>query len=283
MVDTLGPLVSEDVITLVEPQLETLAQLAVRGPHHGHRSGRGSLVGLGIRRRVRPRDEPDLRDRRGPSVLEAAPGDAGADPDRRRPGRGRAADAGRLRPGGGVHRRRRSGSASTAVTVWEHRQVAGAAAGRRHCIVALLYYATPNVQQPKFRWISVGAFVAIVVVGDRVGGVRASTWPTSPATTRPTARWPASSWRCCGSGSPTSRCCSAPSSTPSSSEAVELQAGIPAEEELQLPARDTRNIEKQEKQERKDIALGRKIRTKAERNGATHDSDQPHDSKEETR
>ena len=30
-------------------------------------------------------------------------------------------------------------------------------------VVAILYYATPNVKQPKFRWISVGAFVAIVV------------------------------------------------------------------------------------------------------------------------
>ena len=30
-------------------------------------------------------------------------------------------------------------------------------------VVGLLYYATPNVQQPKFRWISVGAGVAILV------------------------------------------------------------------------------------------------------------------------
>ena len=30
-------------------------------------------------------------------------------------------------------------------------------------IVAILYYATPNVQQPKFRWVSVGAVVAIVI------------------------------------------------------------------------------------------------------------------------
>jgi membrane protein len=30
-------------------------------------------------------------------------------------------------------------------------------------VVALLYYATPNVQQPKFRWISIGAGVAIVI------------------------------------------------------------------------------------------------------------------------
>jgi membrane protein len=30
-------------------------------------------------------------------------------------------------------------------------------------VIATLYYATPNVQQPKFRWMSVGAFVALVV------------------------------------------------------------------------------------------------------------------------
>lgn len=30
-------------------------------------------------------------------------------------------------------------------------------------IVALLYWAAPNVQQPKFRWISIGAVIAIVV------------------------------------------------------------------------------------------------------------------------
>jgi membrane protein len=30
-------------------------------------------------------------------------------------------------------------------------------------MVALLYYATPNVQQPKFRWLSLGAAVAILV------------------------------------------------------------------------------------------------------------------------
>jgi membrane protein len=30
-------------------------------------------------------------------------------------------------------------------------------------MVAVLYYATPNVRQPKFRWVSVGAAVAILV------------------------------------------------------------------------------------------------------------------------
>lgn len=31
-------------------------------------------------------------------------------------------------------------------------------------VVALLYYATPNVRQPKFRWLSFGAFAAIVTL-----------------------------------------------------------------------------------------------------------------------
>ncbi len=30
-------------------------------------------------------------------------------------------------------------------------------------IIAILYYATPNVQQPKFRWMSAGAFIALIV------------------------------------------------------------------------------------------------------------------------
>ena len=39
-------------------------------------------------------------------------------------------------------------------------------------IVAVLYYVTPNVRQPKFRWISVGAVVAIVVWLLRLGSLR---------------------------------------------------------------------------------------------------------------
>ena len=39
-------------------------------------------------------------------------------------------------------------------------------------IVALLYYATPNIRQPRFRWVSLGAVLAIVIWGVAVGGVR---------------------------------------------------------------------------------------------------------------
>ena len=50
----------------------------------------------------------------------------------------------------------------------EHRQVAGDPA-LVVVSVAILYYATPNVKQPKFRWISVGA-----VAGHRGRGSCAS-------------------------------------------------------------------------------------------------------------
>src|SRR6185312_11918745 len=31
-------------------------------------------------------------------------------------------------------------------------------------VVAVLYYATPNVKQPKFRWMSLGALIALLVL-----------------------------------------------------------------------------------------------------------------------
>lgn len=135
-------------------------------------------------------------------------------------------------------------------------------------IVALLYYTTPNVKQPKFRWISVGACVAIVTwviasVGfafyvanfsnynktyGSLAGVVVSLlflWITNLALLFG-AELDAELER-----------------------GRELQAGMPAEEELQLPPRDTRNIEKADKKQAKDVALGRRIRRQAQENGKT--------------
>ena len=126
-------------------------------------------------------------------------------------------------------------------------------------VVAILYYTTPNVQQPKVRWLSVGAVVAIVVwvlasAGfafyvanfssyDRtygsIGAVIVSLlwlWITNLALLLG-AEIDAELER-----------------------GRELQAGMPAEREIQLPARDTRNIEKAERKEREDVELGRRIR-----------------------
>jgi len=127
-------------------------------------------------------------------------------------------------------------------------------------VVAMLYYSTPNVQQPRFRWLSVGAVVAILAwilasVGfafyvanfssyDRtygsIGAVIVSLlwlWITNLALLLG-AEIDAELER-----------------------GRELQAGIPAEKEIQLPARDTRNIVKAERKEQEDIELGRRIRT----------------------
>jgi membrane protein len=126
-------------------------------------------------------------------------------------------------------------------------------------IIALLYYATPNVRQPRFRWVSVGAVAAIVswavlsaafgfYVGnfssyDRtygaLGGVIAFLlwlWLTNLALLFG-AELDAELER-----------------------GRELQSGIPAERELQLPPRDTRNIDKSRAKEEEDERRGRRIR-----------------------
>src|SRR5699024_9987250 len=53
------------------------------------------------------------------------------------------------------------GVVSAAVTVWNIVRWP-VLLGVVIVIVALLYYATPNVRQPRFRWISNGAVVAIL-------------------------------------------------------------------------------------------------------------------------
>ena len=49
----------------------------------------------------------------------------------------------------------------------------------------------------------------------------------------------------------------------------QLQAGIAAETELQLPARDTRNIEKAAEKEADDAARGRSIRQQADQDSSS--------------
>ena len=129
-------------------------------------------------------------------------------------------------------------------------------------VVALLYYATPNIQQPKFRWISVGAGVAIVIwVLASVGfafyvanfGSYDKTYG-SLAGVIVTLLW---LWI-------TNLALMLGAEIDSELErGRELQAGMPAEKELQLPARDTRNIEKAQEKQQEDIEIGRRIREQA--------------------
>jgi membrane protein len=126
-------------------------------------------------------------------------------------------------------------------------------------IVALLYYATPNVKQPKFRWISVGAAVAIVtwVVVSVLFGFYVANFSSYDKTYGSIAGvivfllwlWLTNLSLLFGAEIDSEL-----------ERGRELEAGIPAEEELQLPPRDDRNIEKAREKEEKDILLGRQIR-----------------------
>ncbi len=126
-------------------------------------------------------------------------------------------------------------------------------------IVALLYYATPNVKQPKFRWISIGAALAIVVwvVASAAFGFYVANFSSYNKTYGSLAGvivfllwlWLTNLALLFGAELDAEL-----------ERGRELQAGIPAEQTVQLPARDTRNIEKAEAKQRDDEERGRRLR-----------------------
>lgn len=126
-------------------------------------------------------------------------------------------------------------------------------------IVALLYYTTPNVKQPKFRWISIGAVLAIVVwiIASAAFGFYVSNFSSYNRTYGSLAGvivfllwlWLTNLALLFGAELDAEL-----------ERARELQAGMPAEETIQLPARDTRKSEKAAAKEREDIARGRRLR-----------------------
>jgi membrane protein len=126
-------------------------------------------------------------------------------------------------------------------------------------LVAVLYYATPNVKQPKFRWISLGALLAIVVlaVATLAFGLYVANFSNYQRTYGSLAGvivfllwlWIANLALLFGAEFDSEL-----------ERGRELQAGIAAERELQLPARDTRQSDKHSEKERKDIIEGRRIR-----------------------
>ncbi len=129
-------------------------------------------------------------------------------------------------------------------------------------IIAILYYATPNVRQPKFKWMSVGAFVALVtwVVASALFGFYVATFSSYDKTYGSLAGvivfllwlWITNLALLFGAELDSEL-----------ERGRQLQAGMPAEDELQLPARDDRNIRKREEKEAEDRAEARRIRTDA--------------------
>ena len=130
-------------------------------------------------------------------------------------------------------------------------------------IVAILYYATPNVQQPKFRWVSVGAVVAIVIwmiasagfafYVANFGSYNKTYGSLAGVIIGLVFLWLTNVALLLGAEIDSEL-----------ERGRQLQAGIAAETELQLPARDTRNIEKAAEKEADDAARGRSIRQHAD-------------------
>lgn len=150
------------------------------------------------------------------------------------------------------------GLGSTVVTVWNIARwpvlVALAVV-----MLAVLYYATPNVKLPKFSWISMGAVIALFLAAvasvafsfyvanfshynktyGTIGGVIIAllwVWILNLAVLFG-AEFDSEAER-----------------------GRELQSGIPAEAALQLPARDTRAAIKRDKQEHDAVTRGRQLR-----------------------
>jgi membrane protein len=134
--------------------------------------------------------------------------------------------------------------------------------------VAILYYATPNIQQPKFRWISIGAFIAIVVwiLASLAFGFYVSNFGNYERTYGSLAGvivfllwlWLTNTVLLFGA-----------EVDAEVERARQLQAGIEAEETIQLPPRDTRSSEKSAEGLQERIDEGRDLRLQARASGAT--------------
>ncbi|WP_242456285.1 YihY/virulence factor BrkB family protein [Mycolicibacterium sp. P1-18] len=125
--------------------------------------------------------------------------------------------------------------------------------------VAILYYATPNIEQPKFRWVSVGAAAAILVwvvasLGFGLYVANFSSYDKTYGTLAGVIIFLLWLWI-------TNLALLFGAELDSELErGRQLQAGLPAERDLQLPARDTRLVEKNETREREDVERGEQLR-----------------------
>jgi len=126
-------------------------------------------------------------------------------------------------------------------------------------VVALLYWATPNVKQPKFRWISIGASVAILVwiLASAAFGLYVAGFSHYGRTYGSLAGvivfllwlWITNLALLFGAELDAEL-----------ERGRQLQAGLPAEEDIQLDPRDDRGARKADRKRDKDIELARRLR-----------------------
>jgi membrane protein len=125
--------------------------------------------------------------------------------------------------------------------------------------VAVLYYATPNVKQPKFRWISIGAGFAILtwLVASVLFGFYVANFGSYNKTYGALAGvivfllwlWITNLALLFGAELDAEL-----------ERGRQLQGGLRAERDLQLPPRDTRVVDKNEAAEQKDIERAEELR-----------------------
>lgn len=155
-------------------------------------------------------------------------------------------------------------------------------------IIAVLYYATPNVKQPKFKWMSMGSAIALFVfvlasvgfgfyVGN-FGNYNKTYGALGGVIVMLLWLWILNMSLLFGAEFDAEM-----------ERGRQLQAGIKAEETIQLPPRDTKKSEKLQAQEEEDIRHGRELREKysaqqdAEDTGnGTDDSRDEHGGRQET-
>ena len=150
------------------------------------------------------------------------------------------------------------GAGDTAVTLWDIAKWPVMLAVVIF-IVALLYYVTPNVAQPKFKWISLGAVVAILtlIIASVAFGFYIANFSNYNKTYGSLAGvvvfllwlWITNLALLFGAELDAEL-----------ERSRELEAGIEAEESIQLPPRDTRQTDKAAEKAKKDVEKGRRIR-----------------------
>ncbi|MBD1537764.1 YihY family inner membrane protein [Arthrobacter sp. S1_S22] len=144
-------------------------------------------------------------------------------------------------------------------------------------IIAVLYYATPNVKQPKFKWMSLGSGIALFIfllaslgfgfyVGN-FGNYNKTYGALGGVIVMLLWLWILNMSLLFGAEFDAEM-----------ERGRQLQAGIKAEETIQLPPRDTKKSEKLQKQEEEDIRHGREIREKySAENGGDESPDEGRD------
>jgi membrane protein len=150
------------------------------------------------------------------------------------------------------------GAGSVAVTIWNIAKWPVILV----CVVlavAVLYYATPNVKQPKFRWLSIGAGFAILmwIAASVLFGFYVANFGSYNKTYGTLAGvivfllwlWITNLALLFGAELDAEL-----------ERGRQLQAGLPAERDIQLPPRDTRVVDKNEKAEEKDIERAEELR-----------------------